>query len=662
MNQEVHHHTHKSRACSQGDATPLREEAVRTAAEPKSREAEQLERLVARHGFRPYDYRFDGYAHIYFVETIEEPGEAFEALRLALKEAQGRRYNPVLRDTGGELALVLMPHPRLDPRSRRVNFYLLLATIFTTTWAGTIFWGGYSDEYEFESGWDLLLVLVHPRLVFMGWLTFSLPLMTILGCHEMGHYWMARRYNLDASLPFFIPLPPPLILGTMGAFISIREPIPNRRALLDVGISGPIAGLVAAIPVTLLGFWLTERTAMVAAVDPGDLMYLGEPLLFRGLAWFAEQMMTMHGGYLIHPVAFAGWVGFLVTALNLLPAGQLDGGHIARALLGPRARHLSHGIIAMMLFLAFFGLPGHYAPYLGWAIFAMLVYFLGTVHPPPSEDLTPLDGRRKALGVVAALMLVGCFIPSPIEIGETVFGLELESADRDFTNVPDGDNLTSVWINNTGRSDGWDNLTLRLVLPTGWNGSFSVDTVHDRTATWNASHGNFSTLVHQPDPRNATLNLTAGAGANLTVRLEIPADAAPQRYTPRLLVTSRTEKEHALRFGVTVVPWELEVTTTPLIGAAGENLTADVTLNNTGAAAQDVRLVLVLDIDWGGGLNSTGSMLRTLRLESGVPAEVTLTVRAPADATPGDHALLLRVTDGRGLQREYRLTVTLEAP
>jgi len=373
-------------------------------------------------------------------------------------------------------------------------------------------------------------------------------------------------------------------------------------------------------------------------------------------------MMPVHGGYLIHPVAFAGWVGFLVTALNLLPAGQLDGGHIARALLGPHARHLSHGIIAMMLFLALFGIPGHYAPYLGWAIFAMLVYFLGTVHPPPSEDLTPLDGRRKALGVVAALMLVGCFIPSPIQIGETVFGLELEAADREFTNVPDGDNSTTVWINNTGKADGWDNLTLRLVLPTGWNGSFTIDTAHNRTATWNASHGNFSTLAHHPDPYNATLNLTAGAGANLTLWLEIPADAEPRRYTPKLLVTSRTEKEHALRFGVAVVPWTLTLAATPLAGAAGENLTADVTLNHTGDAAQEARLALVLDSGWGGGLNATNDTTLALTLTPGVPIEAPLRVRAPAEATPGEYALLLRVTDGRGWQREYRLTVTLEAP
>ena len=194
-----------------------------------------------RRGWKVLESRWDGSAHLLLVEERPDLAEAFEELRLDLKGEPGEvRLHPMLRRAGGELLLVLLPQTRRKTRSERTNLYLLLATIFTTTWAGTLFWAGYAGSYGLRSGWDLLLILLHPETLFYGWLTFSLPLLTILGIHEMGHYVYARKHNLDASLPFFIPIPPPLLLGTMGAFIAIREPIPNRRALLDVGASGPV--------------------------------------------------------------------------------------------------------------------------------------------------------------------------------------------------------------------------------------------------------------------------------------------------------------------------------------------------------------------------------------------------------------------------------------
>ncbi len=502
-----------------------------------------------RRGWKVLESRWDGSAHLLLVEERPDLAEAFEELRLDLKGEPGEvRLHPMLRRAGGELLLVLLPQTRRKTRSERTNLYLLLATIFTTTWAGTLFWAGYAGSYELRSGWDLLLILLHPETLFYGWLTFSLPLLTILGIHEMGHYVYARKHNLDASLPFFIPIPPPLLLGTMGAFIAIREPIPNRRALLDVGASGPIAGFLAALPITLLGFWLTEQAAREAPVDPGNLIFLGTPLAFNLLGALAEQFMTLSDNYLIHPVAFAGWAGLLVTALNLLPAGQLDGGHIARALLGPRAQMLSYLAIAVMLFMAFWGVPGYSDPYFGWAIFAGLVYFLGAEHPPPSEEITPLGTPRWLAGGFTGVMLLLCFVPSPLMTIPSPFGLEMEAADGELGFEAGGSNVTLIWVNNTGEVH--DNLSLALKLPAGWSASLSVTNVTVPDGKWlNPGNTTFGEVAWQPDPFNLSLNLTAGASAQLRLELSAPAEFS-EPVQALLEASSRNEATYTLRLSL----------------------------------------------------------------------------------------------------------------
>ena len=507
---------------------------------------------VERRGWKVSESRWDGSAHLLLVEPRLDLAEAFEELRLELKaEANDVRLHPMLRRAGGELLLVLLPQRRRETRPERTNLYLLLATIFTTTWAGTLFWAGYAGSYELQSGWDLLLILLHGETLFYGWLTFSLPLLTILGIHEMGHYVYARKHGLDASLPFFIPIPPPFLLGTMGAFIAIREPIPNRRALLDVGASGPIAGFLAALPITLLGFWLTEQAAREAPVDPGNLIFLGTPLAFNLLGELAEQFMTLSDNYLIHPVAFAGWAGLLVTALNLLPAGQLDGGHIARALFGPRARLLSYLAISVMLFMAFFGIPDVIPflessdPYFGWAIFAGLVYFLGVEHPPPSEEITPLNTPRWLAGGFTGVMLLLCFVPSPLMTIPSPFGLEMEAAEGELEFAVGGSNSTLIWVNNTGEVH--DNLTLALKLPANWSATLAVTNVTSGTGWLNPGNATFSDVAWQPDPFNLTLNLTAGASAQLLLELVAPASLPAQAL---LTVESRSEATYTLRLSL----------------------------------------------------------------------------------------------------------------
>src|SRR5436309_9370091 len=210
----------------------------------------------------------------------------------------------------------------------------------------------------------------------------------------MGHYVVAKRYHVRASLPFFLPSIPPL--GTLGAFISMRDPIPNRRALLDIGVAGPLVGFVIAIPVTLAGLALTAATpgnALAESPQPS--------ILFLVLS----QFFPVSGAVAQHPLAFAGWVGLFVTAINLLPAGQLDGGHVARALLGRRQFYVSWAAVLLLFGMSIF--------YPGWFIFGFLILMLGVRHPPPLNDLTRLDPARKLVGIVAVAILIDNFVPQP---------------------------------------------------------------------------------------------------------------------------------------------------------------------------------------------------------------------------------------------------------
>ena len=388
-----------------------------------------IQKFIERLGWKVNDYSWDGNAHLFHVDEPANLDAQFEQLRLAFK-ATGKlgaeRTFPMLRRAGDELILVILPQPSSEYTQGRTNLYLLIATILTTTWAGAMWWASYVDSTVLDMSWWWLRILITPDIFFMGFLTFSLPLMAILGSHEMGHYYYAKKHNLDVSLPFFLPMPPMIFpFGTMGAFISIREPIPNRKALLDVGASGPIAGLLVAIPVTLLGFWLTEKSAVPVPIDSGDSLYLGSSFFWDFLYIQFSSFLTPSGDYLSHPVVLAGWAGFLVTALNLMPAGQLDGGHIARAVLGPKANGISLTVIVLMLFMAFYGIPGVAPPYLGWAVFAVLIFFLGTSHPPPSEELSSLGKSRIGVGILTGLILVLTFIPSPLVFGESQFSMDI---------------------------------------------------------------------------------------------------------------------------------------------------------------------------------------------------------------------------------------------
>ncbi len=329
------------------------------------------------------------YVRISPEQDIERP---FNDLR---KELVPQNYIPHLREARGEFIVSVKAQPEQNYRGIKTNVLMLLITICTTLFAGMWWWASYDPQ---NGGFFTLYNLLN------GGLYFTLPLMTILGIHEMGHYMLARYHGIKASLPFFIPFIPPL--GTIGAFISIREPIPDKKSLLDLGVAGPICGFIVAVPISILGIYLgTTMGRPVPADIEGTFMSINFPIIMQAISY----LMPFPSDAMLHPTAFAGWIGFLVTGLNLLPAGQLDGGHVARALFGEQAKYASYAAAAFLVIVGIFWYPG-------WLIFALFIFFMvGLKHPPPLNDMSGLDIKRKAVGVFAILLLLSCFHPIPVE-------------------------------------------------------------------------------------------------------------------------------------------------------------------------------------------------------------------------------------------------------
>ena len=236
---------------------------------------------------------------------------------------------------------------------------------------------------------------------------YSGTILAILGCHEFGHYAACRYYDVDASLPFFLPAPLPLT-GTLGAFIRIREPIPTKRMLFDIGIAGPIAGFLVALPALFIGLSMSR----VVELPPGFTgVELGEPLLFQFASWLLWGSPPEGYSINLHPMAFAAWFGLLATALNLFPIGQLDGGHISYAVLGRKSSHVTLVMIFAAIVLTYFS-----PSWMVWTtlMIGMLLLF-GRHHPRTFDENDPLDRQRIVLAIVALVMFVLCFTPAPIE-------------------------------------------------------------------------------------------------------------------------------------------------------------------------------------------------------------------------------------------------------
>ncbi len=304
-------------------------------------------------------------------------------------------------------ALPLEPHyvPPVPPQRRPSiwrHLILFLLTVATTTFAGAEHFASFHVDFGTRD-----LDLSTTQFLLNG-LWYSASILAILGAHEFGHYYACRLYGVDASLPYFLPAPLPLT-GTLGAFIRIRQPIPGKRELFDIGIAGPIAGFIVAIPVLLVGMYLSRLTQLPA--DTQGFVELGEPLLFKGVAWLFWG--TPPEGYSInmHPMAFAAWFGLLATALNLFPIGQLDGGHISYAVLGRKSTLVTLATVASLIALTFVS-----SSWLVWTVLTvvMLVAF-GPRHPRTIDEDIPLDRTRLWLAAAALVMFIICFTPAPIE-------------------------------------------------------------------------------------------------------------------------------------------------------------------------------------------------------------------------------------------------------
>jgi membrane-associated protease RseP (regulator of RpoE activity) len=298
------------------------------------------------------------------------------------------------------------PHGRLS-----VQVALFALTFLTTTVAGTMHYAGFAEAADPSASGsaDIIRALSSPAYYLNG-LWYSLTILAILGCHEMGHYILCLRYGVTATRPYFLPVPPiPFLTGTLGAFIRIKARIPDKVALFDIGVAGPIAGFVVAMPLLALGLMLSRVQKLTA--DPEGLM-LGEPLVFRLVAWliFGDVASSTDYSISLHPMAFAAWFGLLATALNLFPISQLDGGHIAYAVFGRRSTIITFATIALAIGLTFVS-----SNWIVWtALMLTMILVVGPHHPPTLDDDIRLGPGRLLVAAIALAMLIVCFTPAPI--------------------------------------------------------------------------------------------------------------------------------------------------------------------------------------------------------------------------------------------------------
>jgi membrane-associated protease RseP (regulator of RpoE activity) len=308
-------------------------------------------------------------------------------------------YTPFLRQQG-DSQVVVAQQGVIVPRSTRawVNVALFAATLLAT-----LLTGAFNEVAGMAPTPESIvpMMLRQPTLILKG-LPFSLSLMSILLAHEMGHYLIGRRYNAPVSLPYFIPMPIVGLFGTMGAVIVQRAPFQDRKSLFDIGVAGPLAGLVIALPLLVFGL----ATSTVAPIQPGGLLE-GNSILYLVIKYLVFGKILPGNGVdvYLNPIAWAAWGGLLVTSLNLLPIGQLDGGHILYSLLGRRAWPVAMVLVALLVVMGFF--------WQGWFVWAILVLVFGVRHPAPLNDLTPMGFRRTILGIGVLVLFVLTFTPIP---------------------------------------------------------------------------------------------------------------------------------------------------------------------------------------------------------------------------------------------------------
>lgn len=325
----------------------------------------------------------------------------FETVKNAF-EKEG--YYIFLRKKKDQHFLILVEKVKQGPPNIMWNVLLFLATIASTLYAGYLL--AYSPAAKGLMG-----------NVWLGAVSFSAGIMFILGMHELGHKYASHRNGVDATWPYFIPMPF-FIIGTMGAVIKSRSPMPNRNAMVQLGAAGPLCGFLVAIPLFIIGIKLSYVIPTTEPVPGGAIIYFGESVLTQFLTTILVSVPEGYDLYL-HPLAIAAWAALLVTSVNLIPVGQLDGGHIARAILGERLhRIVSHALVALMVAM---GVPSRYNPFFvweGWLMWAVILYFLvmRVGSGGSMNELEPVSGVSKLLAVTALVVFVLTLIPIPMKI------------------------------------------------------------------------------------------------------------------------------------------------------------------------------------------------------------------------------------------------------
>jgi membrane-associated protease RseP (regulator of RpoE activity) len=283
-----------------------------------------------------------------------------------------------------------------------LHVLLFVLTFLSTTLIGTAHYASFMSDLGTKP-------VLQSTLLLRNGLPYSLTILAILGAHEMGHYLACRYYGIDATLPFFLPMPFVRMTGTLGAVIKIRQPILYKAPLFDIGIAGPIAGFLVAVPALICGLALSNVLRVPKNFVGASL---GEPLIFKAAEWLVWGPLPHGLDINLHPVGLAAWFGLLVTALNLFPIAQLDGGHISYAVFGRLSTRISLAATLVVASLVFVSLS-----WLFWTILLIaMLMFVGPRHPAVLDEDAPLDSTRLALAAFALFMFVVCFTPAPIEV------------------------------------------------------------------------------------------------------------------------------------------------------------------------------------------------------------------------------------------------------
>jgi|Deesub1362B_J571_1020462.scaffolds.fasta_scaffold00006_118 Zn-dependent protease len=316
-------------------------------------------------------------------------------------------------DYNQEKARLYPPFPDYQPQKTKIwlNLILFVATFISTylvglTWSASFIYADVVNNLPPEGELGAGIFFEAEVLILAG--IYVLVLLGILSAHELGHFLTCRHYRLQVTLPYFIPAP--TLIGTLGAFIKIKSPITRKQQLFDIGVAGPLTSFFLSLPALAYGLSLSR---VVPTIPSEGSIVFGEPLILKIITRLVMPDIPPGNDIILHPIAFAGWVGILVTAFNLFPVGQLDGGHVIYALIGPRARRLAPVVIVFFLVMGLFF-------WMGWLLWAVIIFFLGLRHPRLLDEKEPLSYSRKLVGWLTLIVFILSFIPDPIK-GYTIF-------------------------------------------------------------------------------------------------------------------------------------------------------------------------------------------------------------------------------------------------